>query len=337
MGCGLQHPGGGVVVGKAFGRRWAFIWITVILSLMPRVGGGASDCLSYITTPSLGGPIINIKGTFRISGWAASHSRKIEVYLVSGSSNDTKLLTLTAGTPQFTTSFHYDLDTTKLRNLSYYSFYVVATDAEGVEHRSCPSGTVYVKQDDVAPVISQITVSPASAGNEVSGVVSFRVIASDNISRNVGVSAYMNSAFVQGQNTEIASGSTAILTFDTRQMTNGEHDMNFTASDTSGNMSPERPFRIRVYNPGADTQLPVARLIKPIDGTTVTKALFVQGSATDNMGISYQAFYLKNDKGGIETAIKTITDSSYQGGKVGAYLAGSRPARHRLDNFNLSN
>ncbi len=137
---------------------------------------------------------------------------------------------------------------------------------------------------DTTPPTASIT-SPTGAST-VSGTVSVAVTASDN----VGVTRlelYLNEALAGTSTTVPATFSWSTATY-----SNGSCNLQARAYDAFGNSGSSAVVSVTVQNPVADTTAPSVQLSSPTAGSTVSGAVNVAVSATDNVGVTKVEWYL---------------------------------------------
>ncbi|MSM38711.1 MAG: hypothetical protein GJT30_03695 [Geobacter sp.] len=157
-----------------------------------------------------------------------------------------------------------------------YTFAVTAYNTNGVE--SVYSDTVYVPESQ-APTVS-IT-SPTNSSN-VSGTISVSISAADNVGVT-RVEYYVNNVL---QATDTVSPY--VFSWDTLSVSPGVYTLSARAYDTAGNIGQSGNISVTVMN---DVTAPAVAISSPSTGATVSGAVTVTASATDNVGVSRVEFY----------------------------------------------
>lgn len=148
--------------------------------------------------------------------------------------------------------------------------------------KSLAAAMAFVPQPDItAPSVNFTT---PESGSLVSGAVSVSIAASDN----TGVSKV--EFYLDG--TLVASTSSQPFTFywDTKNVSNGSHQLTAKAYDTASNAS-SATITVTVSNT-VDTIPPVVKILSPAPGATVSKIVKISISATDNISVSRTEIYV---------------------------------------------
>jgi hypothetical protein len=74
-------------------------------------------------------------------------------------------------------------------------------------------------------------------------------------------------------------------TFVTAGVANGVHTLTAVARDAAGNTTTSAPITVTVQNIAPDTMPPAVSLIAPADGATVSGAVTISATASDNVGV----------------------------------------------------
>jgi hypothetical protein len=184
-----------------------------------------------------------------------------------------------------------------------HSLTAVARDAAGNSTTSA-ARTVTVNNgggDTQAPTVS--LTAPAS-GATVSGSVSVTASASDNVGV-VGVQFKVDGVNFGTEDTFAPYSRT----WDSLTVGNGTHSLTAVARDAAGNTRTSAAATITVNNTSADSQAPTVSLTAPASGATVSGAVTVSASASDNVGVVGVQFRLDGSALGSEdlTAPYSIT------------------------------
>ena len=90
---------------------------------------------------------------------------------------------------------------------------------------------------------------------------------------------------MDGNPYQLASGTTSwTFTLDTSAYASGSHTLTARATDSSGNQA--TTSRTVTFGAAADTQLPTVTITSPAEGATVTGAITVSGTGSDNVSLS---------------------------------------------------
>lgn len=154
-----------------------------------------------------------------------------------------------------------------------YTLSAKAYDAAGNVGTSS-SVVVNVVNDVIAPTVS---VSGPVAGSTVHGTVPVAVTASDNIGVTK-VEIYANGSIILAGNQAQAS-----YNWDTTALSNGAYNLSAKAYDAAGNIGQSASLHVDVLN---DSIPPVVALIAPIGSSTLSGAVSVLASASDNIGLA---------------------------------------------------
>ena len=148
--------------------------------------------------------------------------------------------------------------------------------------------TVFVDnivEPDVSP--PTIVIYEPAVNQTVSGVITFKTIATDNIGVD-RVEFYHNYAFEH-----VATSFPFNYEWDSNSIVeNSEHIWYAKAFDTSGNSTQSQPMAIYLEN--SDNIYPEGMIQYPYPGQTVEGVINISVSATDNRGISYVEFFIND-------------------------------------------
>ncbi len=224
-----------------------------------------------ITTPATN---TTISGTVSVTASATDNVgvTKVEFYL------NGVLQTSDASTP-----YVYSLNTTSLAS-GTYTLMAKAYDAAGNVAQSS-NVTVTVVNDTTAPTVS--LTAPANNAT-VSGTTTITASASDN----VGVSKvefYRSGTLLYATNVAPFSYG-----WNTTTVANGSYTLTAKAYDNTGNVAQSANVQVTVNNTVADTTAPSVSISSPAAGSTVSGAVTVSATASDNIGVSKVEFYLNN-------------------------------------------
>jgi len=136
--------------------------------------------------------------------------------------------------------------------------------------------------DIQAPTVS---ISSPTAGGTVSGTVSVRATAADN----VGVSSV--AFYLDGVLKWTDTAAPYAWSWDSTTTASGGHTLKAVAVDGAGN-SGTAQITVTVSNTTADTAPPAVSLTTPADGGTVSGVVSVAADASDNVGVAAVEFYL---------------------------------------------
>jgi M6 family metalloprotease-like protein len=169
--------------------------------------------------------------------------------------------------------------------------------------------------DTQAPTTS-IT-SPAN-GATVSGVTSVSASASDNtgVTR---VDFYLDGALAASDSTAPYSWS-----WDTTGSANGSHSLTSTAFDAAGNSGSSSTVSVTVSNTTSDTQAPTTAITSPAAGATVSGAVTLAATASDNVGVTRVEFYVDGALVGSDTSSPYSVSWSSTSATNGAHSVQSR-------------
>jgi hypothetical protein len=169
-----------------------------------------------------------------------------------------------------------------------YTFTARAYDAAGLVSTSAPLH-VLVNNDYVPP---QVSILKPVEGAAVLDTVSIETNASDD--RGVARVDF----HVDG--THIGSTTTApySLSWNPRMVSNGPHVLSATAFDAANNASPRSTVNVQVEN---DLLPPQTALTAPASGTTVSRVVSLEASATDNRQVARVEFFVDGTLVGTDT------------------------------------
>jgi hypothetical protein len=164
-----------------------------------------------------------------------------------------------------------------------------ARDAAGKMTTSV--GVSVTVSNDTAPPAVSIT-APAN-GATVSGAVTVSATASDNVGV-VGVKFLLDGAPLGGE----VMVSPYAVSWSTGSASNGAHSLTAVARDAAGNQTTSAAVSVTVFN---DSTPPTVSITAPATGATVSGAVVVSASATDNVGVVGVQFLLDGAPLGAET------------------------------------
>ncbi|NOT62821.1 MAG: S8 family serine peptidase [Acidobacteria bacterium] len=121
------------------------------------------------------------------------------------------------------------------------------------------------------------------AGSAVSGTATVQVTVSDN----VGVASV--SFGVDGVSSGTDTEAPYSFSWNTTTMVNGVHTLSVVATDAAGNTALSS-IALTVNNVVSDTTPPTVSFTAPVAGSTVSGTVFVQMTASDNVGVSLVSF-----------------------------------------------
>ena len=194
------------------------------------------------------------------------------------------------GSEDLSAPYQIDWDTLGVPN-GVYALSARARDGAG---NIGMAGDVTVTVDNFVDVTPpDVSMVEPLDGAEVSGSVVVRAIASDDVGVS-GVQFLLNGVQF-GQIDTIAPYE---VSWDTTGGANGPYEVIAIARDAAGNATASSVTRITVNN--RDEQLPVVAITAPADGATVSGAIDVTASASDNVGIVGVQFLLDGQPLGSE-------------------------------------
>jgi hypothetical protein len=155
---------------------------------------------------------------------------------------------------------------------------------------------------DVTPPAVAVTSPPDGA--TVSGVFTIGADASDNVGV-FGVQFKLNGVNMGAEDKTVPFTTT----FVTIGVPNGVHTLTAVARDNAGNTTTSAPITVTVQNIAADTVPPVVALSAPADGATVSGAVTVSATASDNVGVVGVQFKLNGANLGVEDATSPFSTS----------------------------
>ena len=147
----------------------------------------------------------------------------------------------------------------------------VARDAAG--HETTASAVVTVANDFAAPTV---TMTNPAAGTTLSGIVTARVTASDDVGV-VGVQFKIDGAPVGAEDT----AAPYELLWNTADAANGPHTVTAVARDAAGHQT-TASASVTVVN---DTTAPTVALTSPAAASSVTGTVTVAATASDDVGV----------------------------------------------------
>ena len=146
------------------------------------------------------------------------------------------------------------------------------------------------------PDVTAPTVSLSAPSGQVSGAVPLSATASDNIGV-VGVQFYVNGTALGGDDTSAPYSAS----WNTVAVANGSYVLTARARDAAGNVTTSAPVTVTVANP--DVTAPSVSLSGLVNGATVSGAVPLTASASDNVGVTGVQFYVDNVAVGVEDTV----------------------------------
>lgn len=143
--------------------------------------------------------------------------------------------------------------------------------------------------DTTAPAVS---VTSPTSGETLSGTASLSANATDA----TGVSKV--EFYVDGALKATDTTSPYVASLDTKTLTNASHNFTAKAFDAANNSTTSASVAAIVNNivsPPADTTSPAVTVTNPIAGSTVSEAIALSASATDNVGVTKVEFYVDSN------------------------------------------
>jgi len=131
-----------------------------------------------------------------------------------------------------------------------------------------------------------VQITSPTPGGTVAGLVSVNVSASDNVGVTK-VEWYLDGAVA-------ATNSSGSFSWNTTTCPNGAHAVYARAYDAAGNAGTSVTENVTVQNTLADTAAPTVTIASPAAGGTVSGVVFVNVSASDNVGVTKVEWYLNN-------------------------------------------
>lgn len=186
---------------------------------------------------------------------------------------------------------------TGLSPSTLYHYRVRSQASNGMEAVSADFSftTASNSTDQTPPTVS---ISSPAANASLSGSVSVKALASDNVGV-VGVQFLLDGSNL---GTEVTASPYAI-TWDTKSSSNGTHLLSAVARDAAGNKSTSAAISVTVSNTstsGPDTTPPTVTIASPTSGTSVSYSVTVTANATDNVGVAGVQFLLDGNNLGPE-------------------------------------
>ncbi len=186
------------------------------------------------------------------------------------------------GSADTTSPYSITWSTTGTSNGSH-TLRAVARDAAGNSSTSSAVTVTVNNGDKTAPTV---TMSSPNANATVSGNVTVRATASDN----VGVTSVQFT--LDGANLGSADTTSPYsITWSTTGASNGTHTLRAVARDAAGNSSTSAALTVTVANISADTAAPSVTLTSPVNGASVTGNVSLAATASDNtsvVGVQFQ-------------------------------------------------
>ena len=220
-----------------------------------------------IASPETGA---TVRGTLLVTGSAADEDGAEDVqsvrYRVDGGG-----WSQAAGT----TSWAFDLDTTRLAN-GVHEVEVVALDAAAA---SAPATVWFVVDNEVTDGAPSVRIHTPRSGDTVSGILAVRGAATDP----EGVVRAVEVRVDEGPWQPASGAANWSFGLDTRALPNGVHRVQARASDGAQWSDADTVWFV-VENAAPD-RAPTTRIERPADGATVAGLFVVAGTAEDDLGV----------------------------------------------------
>ncbi|MDP2672116.1 MAG: Ig-like domain-containing protein [Candidatus Daviesbacteria bacterium] len=163
-------------------------------------------------------------------------------------------------------------------------------------------GIVAPPPDTLSPVVK---ITNPTSGSTISGVIDFTADITDNV--GITRAEFYCSGCTPGL---IATDTTAPygVSLDTTKLTNGQtYSLYVRAYDAAGNVNPIQTIPVTVNNSSLDLTPPTTSITQPSNGQTVSQAVTVNASASDNIGLTTISIFVD---GSIVTACSVSGTSS---------------------------
>jgi parallel beta-helix repeat protein len=184
--------------------------------------------------------------------------------------------------------FTVQWDTTSVANGSY-QWTAIAENAAGDKTTSAAVSVTVNNVDQTAP---QVSITSPANGSTFSGTVNLAASASDN----VGVAGVQFSLDGSALGAELTAAPYS-FSWNTGALPVGDHTLTATARDAAGNRT-SASVTVKV----ADTVAPTVSITSPASGSTVSGAVNLTASATDNVGVVGVQFLIDGANYGNEVA-----------------------------------
>src|SRR5580765_1807706 len=149
-----------------------------------------------------------------------------------------------------------------------------------------------------------VTLTAPSSGTSVSGSIVVSAAASDNVGV-VGVEFRIDGALLGTEDT----ASPYSVSWNSATATNGSHSLTAVARDAAGNRRTSTAVSITVANAASDATPPTVSISAPAGGTSVSGAVNVTATATDNVGVAGVQFKLDGNNLGPEDTTAPYSQS----------------------------
>ena len=204
------------------------------------------------------------------------------------------------GAEDTTAPYTVNWDSTAVAN-GAHQMTAVARDAAG---NSTTSTAVNVTVDNAVPDTQApvVSVTAPAEGATVSGAVTLSATASDNVGV-VGVQFRVNGANVGAEDTM----APYTVNWDSTAVANGAYQITAVARDAAGNSSTSTVVNVTVDNAVPDTQAPVVSVTAPAEGATVSGAVTLSATASDNVGVVGVQFRVNGANVGVEDTVAPYT------------------------------
>lgn len=267
-----------------------------------------------ITAPTAGA---KVSGTVTITASATDNVGVTSVQLTLDGAN--------LGSPDTTSPYSISWSTTGTSNGSH-TLRAVARDAAG-NTGSSATVTITVNNVSADTTAPTVTISSPDNGATVSGGITVRATASDNVGVT-SVQFTVDGASLGSPDTR----SPYSTTWSTTGASNGSHTLRAIARDAAGN-STTSTVTVTVKNITADAIAPTVTLTKPTGGATVSGDVLLEASASDNTSVVGVQFQVNGANVGTEVTttpyrqtwpVKGLTSGSYALTAIARDAAGNR-------------
>jgi hypothetical protein len=238
-----------------------------------------------------------VSGTVTVSASASDNVGVVGVQF--------KLDGVNLGAEDTTSSYAVSWNTATAVN-GTHTLTAVARDAAGnVRTSAARTVTVSNAGDSMSPTVS---LSAPASGATVSGAVTVSASASDNVGV-VGVQFKLDGVNLGAEDTT----SPYAVSWSTVTAVNGTHTLTAVARDAAGRSTTSAARTVTVSNAG-DGASPTVSLSAPASGATVSGAVLVSASASDNVGVVGVQFKLDGVNLGAEDTTSPYSVSWYTPG-----------------------
>ena len=168
--------------------------------------------------------------------------------------------------------------------------HVLTAEARDAANNVATASATVTVLDKTPPTV---TVTAPPNGGQVTGALTVRASASDNIGV-AGVTFYWGSTALGPEDTQAPYNVTVQTTY----AHNGTVSLSAVARDTSGNTRTSSPVMTTINNPVPDTTPPLVSITGPLG--TVSKTVTISATATDNVNVVGVQFRLNGSNLGAE-------------------------------------